>query len=163
MLKGLDKFADGINFRKVIKVYIIVSLLLLILVFASACYIFRDKIVFSMDYLKIDSQVERHGIDNSIQGRLSALADSSGDIKDVLLLDKDNNIVFSAKNSGIGKDKKLVLTAVKDKRHFFQDVNIPDTYFKVIKPEKLLLTKDLYRDSREIKKEYNDDFFYDTN
>lgn len=163
MLKELDKLAGNINFKKVTKAYIVVSLLLLAVVFASSLYVFREKIVFSLNYLKIDRQVEKHGIDASIQSQLNALAVSTVDIKDVLLLDKDNNIVYSSKKSGIGKDNKLILTKVKGKNLFFQDVNIPDTYFKVVKPKKLLLTKDLYRNSREIKKEYNDDFFYDTN
>lgn len=163
MLKELDKLASNINFKKVTKAYIVVSLLLLAVVFASSLYVFREKIVFSLNYLKIDRQVEKHGIDASIQSQLNALAGSMVDIKDVLLLDKDNNIVYSSKKSGIGKDNKLILTKVKGKNLFFQDVNIPDTYFKVVKPEKLLLTKDLYRNSREIKKEYSDDFFYNKN
>ncbi len=163
MLKGLDKLVNNINFKKITKVYVLVSLLLLAVVFASSLYVFREKIAFTLNYLKIERQVDAHGIDTSIQNRLNELADSLGEIKDVLLTDKDNNILYSAKKSGIGKDNKLILTEVKGKNHFLQDVRIPDIYFKVIKPKKLLLTKDLFRNSREIKKEYNDDFFYDTN
>ncbi|NLI90766.1 MAG: zinc ribbon domain-containing protein [Peptococcaceae bacterium] len=163
MFKGLDKFVNATDFRKVSKWYIIVSLCLVIGTLAWGGYIFKDKIALTMNYHNIEEQAEKQGIDKSIQEQLGNLANSSADIKDVLLLDKDNNIIYSAKNSGLGKDNKLVLTKVNDKRQFFQDVNIPDTYFKVIGPRNVLLTKDVYRDSKDIKKEFDNDFFYDSN
>jgi len=161
MLKGLDKFAQNINFKKVKKLFISISFLLLIVVFTSTLYVFRDKIAFAVNYFAIDKQVDRQGISKKISDKLIKLAKSTTDIKDILLLDKNNNIIFSAKKSRMFKDNKLALTELKDKKRFFKDPKIHDTYFKVIKPENLLLTEDLYKNSREIKDEYTDDFFYD--
>ncbi len=63
----------------------------------------------------------------------------------------------------IGKNNKVLLTKSKDKPNFLQDVNFPWIYYKVIKPERLVLMKDLYKSTKDIKAEYTDDFFYDTN
>ncbi len=97
MWRRLDKFINHINFKKTTKVYITISLLLLTVVLACAAYIFRDKIAFSISYLKIDNYVDKRGIDTSVKNRISGLADSTPDIKDVLLLDKNNVIIYSSK------------------------------------------------------------------
>lgn len=161
MLKGLDEYINTVNFKKVTKVYIMVSLLLLAIAAAGIVFTFWDKIAFTIDYLEINSRVDKQGIDSSIKRQLDALADSSPDIRDVLLLDKENSIVYSSKNSGLGKGDKLVLSKAKDNEKFLQDVNSPGIYYKVLRP-KSLLVKELYRNAKDIKKEFADSFFYYT-
>ncbi|OCZ49830.1 zinc ribbon domain-containing protein [Dehalobacter sp. TeCB1] len=163
IFKKLDKLVGGINFKKVTKWYIIVSLLVIIAVLAGGAYEFKDKIAFTVNYYKIENQVDHQGLDPSIEGRLGTFANSSDDIKDVFLLDKDNKIIYSAQNSDLSKEGKLTLTKINDKKDFFQDVSIPDTYFKVTGVENLLFTEDFYRDSKDFRRDYNGDFFYESN
>jgi hypothetical protein len=162
-LKGFDKLTNSINFRKVSKVYILVSLILLFVAVISALYVFREKAVFSLEYFKIDSMIDKSGIDTSLKVPLKALSDSTGDIKDILLLDKNNNVIYSSKNSGISKNNKVTFTMVGEKRDFLEDMNAPGVFYKVVGPEKLVFTKDFYVNPKHTKTEYTNDFFYETN
>jgi hypothetical protein len=168
MFKRLDKLVNSINFRKVIKWYLVFVLVMAVLVIACGGYIFRDKIALTMKYHQIEEKIEKQGLDQSIENELGAFAASSTEIKDVLLLERDNTIVYSAKNIGLGKDNKLKLSRVNDKGQFFRDSDIPNVYFKLIGTRNLFFIneshlKDMCRDLKEIRRELDDDFFYDSN
>lgn len=162
-MKKLDRFIERINFKKVTKVYLILSAVLLVICLMGVAYFFRGKIIFTMAYFKVHNQVERNGISDSIKPQLDKLANYSSDIKDILLLDKENNIVYKAKNSDIGENGKLTLTLNKHNRKFLQDANNPDIFYRVVRPERLILSKESIKKPREVEEEYNDEYFYSTN
>ncbi|MCR4436550.1 MAG: zinc ribbon domain-containing protein [Clostridiales bacterium] len=162
-MKKFDEFIERVNFRKVTKVYIILSIVLLAISVAGTAYFFREKIIFTMDYFKIHRQVEENGIGDSIKPQLDKLANASSDIKDILLLDKENNIVYKSKNSDIGKNNKLVLNLNKDNRKFLEDANDPNVFYKLVRPERLILSKESIKKPREVEEEYDDEYFYNTN
>ncbi|MDI6618924.1 MAG: zinc ribbon domain-containing protein [Clostridiales bacterium] len=158
-----DEFIKKISFGKVAKIYVILSILVLIICIGMTAYLFRDKIALAIDYEKMDDAVEKRGIDASIKGRLDKLASDSVDIRDVILLDKENNILYRVRNSGIGRDNKLTLSYSREKGGYLTDPGSPDIYYKVVRFEKLIYFKDSMEQIIKLEKERNDDFFYDAN
>ncbi|MDR3598802.1 zinc ribbon domain-containing protein [Clostridium sp.] len=162
-MKWLDDFIDKINFKKMLKFYLVFSVLALLVSIGSTVYIFRDKITFALDYIKLSEGLKKSNIDNSIKPELDKLANDSDDVKDIIMLDKDNNIIYKAKSSDIGTNNKLILNSTEDNGRYLQEANNPDIFYKVVRPEKLIFSNESLKEWDEIGKEKDDELFYESN
>jgi cbb3-type cytochrome oxidase subunit 3 len=162
-MKYLDDFINKINFKKIVKYYLVFSVLALLVCIGSTTYIFRDKISFALDYMKLSEGLRKNYIDNSIKPQLDKLANDSNDVVDIIMLDKDNNIIYKAKSSDIGTNNKLILNSPKDDGKYLQEVNNTDIFYKVVRPEGLIFSNESLKEWAEFGKEKDDELFYESN
>ena len=104
----MNNFIEKIPFKKVVFIYIIVAILVgisLILFIGNA---FQSKLTFIYDYHRIHETLEtgNHNLEN-IKEEIKDMSDNSEDVVDVLILDKENKIVYSSKNSEFANEEKL--------------------------------------------------------
>jgi len=164
----MRKFHDiitKINFKKVAVTYIIAAIVFAIISLSVLSIVFREKIALEVNYAKISEKVENNnsGV-GAVTKDLTSFADKSNAIVDILILDSNNKITFSAKNSFLAESGELSLTHIKESENkYLMDSNNPDLYFKLIKDSALTLTKAIFVTNDTVSKSYRDDYFYETN
>lgn len=164
-MKKLKISINKINFKKVAIVYLIVAVIVGILSAGFLGFTFKDKLTFIYRYNRVSDEVKdnKNGID-AVKPELTALANQSSDIADILILNNEDKIVFSAKNSDLAQTGSLELVSNSNRENrFLIDKNNPDIYFRLIKKDDLRLLKDIIDSDNETEKGYNDDYFYETN
>lgn len=161
-MNTVTKRMTKINFKKTAKWYIV---LLLLCAVASAVLLgvaFQDKLALLYRLERLNEQVERGKSVAEMEVNLQKLADSSSDVVDVLVLDRENKILFSAKDSAVGQGESLHLQRVPDtgkSAYFFDDTNA-DVLFKLQKEEEFFISKDIQARLGEIRRDYDDSHFF---
>ena len=160
-----DAFIRKINFKKFVIVYLAAAVLAGVLSIGFLAFVFKDKLTFAYEYNCVSEKVEdnKNGID-AVKSNLTALAENSSDIADILILDDANKIVFSAKNSGLAQNGSLELTSsVGRENRFLTDTANPNVYFRLIKNDSLFLYMNMIDRDNKVEQRYNDDYFYENN
>lgn len=161
-MKSFTKKTTKINFKKVAKIYII---FLLVAAVGSAVLLgltFWDKISVWSSWERIEEKAKRGDI-SALHSNLQKLAGRSDDVVDVIVLDKDNTIVFSATDSAFGQDSTLNLLPVSDYKNghrYFYDEDYPDALFKLQKEEEFFFPNRSVRYIEEFFKDFDDDYFF---
>ena len=106
----MNNFIEKIPFKKVVLLYIIVAILVgvsLILFIGNA---FQDKLAFIYNYHRIYEELENnHNNLESIKDEIKTMSDNSEDVVDVLILNKENKIIYSSKNSEFANQEEFTL------------------------------------------------------
>lgn len=163
-MKKFDRIILKINFTKVFIVYLIGIILVSLTVSGFLGYQFRDKLSFLYSYNQFSEKLKKNeNINWNVQEDLSKLAGKSSDVVDILILNKENRIVYSAKNSVLAEKNEFVLSKTNsEKDHsYLVDKQIPNTYFKLVKHNKIFFSKQMVENDKYIKDSYNDDYFYE--
>lgn len=164
-MSKLDAFIRKIDFKKFVIIYLIAAVLAGVLSVGFLAFAFKDKLTFAYEYNCVSEKVEdnKNGID-AVKSNLTALAENSSDIADILILDDANKIVFSAKNSNLAQNGSLELTGSTGRENrFLMDTANPNVYFQLIKNDSFLLYKTMIDSDNEVEQRYNDDYFYENN
>ncbi|MFA6808718.1 MAG: zinc ribbon domain-containing protein [Eubacteriales bacterium] len=162
-MRKLDKGIEKLNFKKIVTLYLIVAVLAGIFSVVFLGYMYKDKLVFAYNYSIVSEKIEngKLGVD-AVKEDITNLANQSGDIVDILILDKNNEVSFSAKNSKFASDGKFSLERGKDDAEpyltYCQDQNVT---FKLIKNNELMLSTVLFDYEKDIKNDHNDNTFYE--
>lgn len=160
-MKKLEEFINRLNFKVATKIYLIISAVLLTLSIAAIAYVTKDKINMAIDYEKLSHTFEKEGISNNVNLQIKKLNSDSKDIVNILILDKDNNIVFKANNNLIGSNTKLLLTSYEPNRNYLQDNINKNVLYRIVKEENILLNKDYIQNNEKLKNDINEEFYYE--
>ena len=98
------------NFKRVFIIYLIVVIVVGIASAVTLGLVFKDKITLMTDYRKTSNECKNNSLD--AKDKLTAFANSSGDVVDVYILDSSGKVLFSAKESGLAENDKLDLQKV---------------------------------------------------
>lgn len=158
-MNKFNAFIEKRNFKKIFIVYIIAAIICGIACAGAIGYVFKDKINLALQYEKANEVLKKGNSDSKKKQSIDTLANSSDDICDILLLDEKNNILYSAKNSSLGKDNAFVIEREEGSR-FLQSRGNPDTVFRFVKKEEFMLSAVFADDFTEIHNEYDEDGFY---
>lgn len=160
-MKKLEEFINRLNFKVATKIYLIVSAVLLTLCIATIAYITRDKIYMAIDYEKLSYTFEKQGLNDNLNLQLKKLSSDSKDIVNMLILDKDNNIVFKVNNNLIGSNTKLLLTSYEFNRSYLQDNINKNVLYRIVREENIFLNKDYIQNNEKLKNDINEEFYYE--
>lgn len=160
-MRMLERFINKLNFKKAAITYIAISGVLLILCLSIIAYVSRDKIYMAIDYKRISDTLEKEGVTDRLKSQLKKLASDSNDINNVVVLDKDNNIVFKVNSSLIGDKKKMQLIPYDMSRGYLQDSTNEDILYKVVKQENIILNKDYIQNNKKVRLDIDEEFSYE--
>lgn len=142
------------NFRK-IAIALLVALLVCAIGGAAAVgIVFRDKIAFAWQYAKVSEAAEH----SDAQAQIDKLAASSPDVVDILILDSENNVIYSAKNSEFASGQ-LNLARTGKGGDYLVDQAHPNAVFRFVKGNEYLLSSVFQHDFGRIHDEYDENFF----
>ncbi len=158
MNKITEKIA-GWNFKRIAVGYLMTLLIAGICCIAAAGVVFRKQIAFAWEYAKFCSVSEK-GDMPSLETRANLLS-SSSDVVNVLILDKENTVLYSADDL-IMAGNKFTLIPLMDQKGYFTDSDANVVYRSVDKKE-FLLSSLLNEDPKRFRDEYEEDSFYKEN
>lgn len=164
-MKTIEKLIQNLNFKKIIRLYVVFAIITAILAVSFLGYAFKDKLGVAYNYTKLIDKIEdgELGI-NTINDDIIKLANQSSDIVDVLILDKDNNIIFSAKNSEFVDGGEFILEQEQSKEYSYLTYSKnPDVTFRLMKDDELMLSTFLFDNEREIENDHDDHNFFEDN
>jgi len=165
-MKKFERQLSKINFKKVVVIYLVVAIVAGIVSVSVLGYIFRDKIKFMAGYNKIAEKMEDNIDATKIEPDLINFAKKNADVVDVLILDNNNKILFSAKDSPVAKSGTLNLQrdAQWDNRNkFMTDPANPDVMYRLIKNERLPRSLDAVVKGFSSRERYDDEYFFGAN
>ena len=161
----MNNFIEKIPFKKVIWIYIIVAVLVgisLILFLGNA---FQDKLEFICNYHIIREELgnSNHNLE-SIKEEIKNMSDNSEDVVDVLMLDKENKIMYSSKNSEFADQQEFILNKAENMTNdYFVIPNNDTAIFRLTTNKELIINTVLSNFDTEIQKESEDQIFYEPN
>lgn len=160
-MKKLEEFINCLNFKIAVRIYLIVSAVLLTLCIAAMVYLTRDKICAAIDYGKLSNTFERQGLGNNVNSQLKKLNSDSKDIVNIFILDENNKIVFKVNNNLIGNNTKVVLTSYELNRKYLQDNINKNVLYRIVREENILLNKDYIQNDEKFKNDIDEEFYYE--
>ena len=153
----MNKLLD-MNFKKIFIGFIIFAIIIGIGSLGVGGYIFKDKISFIYHYDKIKEEFKRND-SNTIKNELSKFSNDFNDIADILVLDKDNNVVYSAKQKFTNNSNfELDYSSVSKK--YLVDKNNEDVMFYLTDNEELMLSLITNKNIDKIKRDHDDESFF---
>lgn len=164
-MRNFDNIIQKLNFKKIIKLYVVFAIIGAILSGALLGYIFKDKLIFAYNYNRVSEKIEdgKLGVD-AVKSDIRTLANQSADIVDILILDKNNKVSFSAKGSEFAGNGEFKLERDKneEKRYLTYSQN-PNVTFKLLEKNELMLSTVLLNHEKDIKNIHNDNTFFENN
>lgn len=144
-------FLEKRNFKRIFAVYLIAAVLCGVLCAGAVGLVYWEKISLALQYEKASEHMNPQEI--------TALANTSDDICDVLLLDDQNNILSSGKNSSFAAGNTFVLRRAEGSRLFCQEGRA-DAAFRFVKSDEFMLHTVLADHAKEWYEENDEDGFY---
>lgn len=158
-MNRLQKMLEKWNFKKIVIVLAIVSLVVLISGAVTVGVIYRERISFAVKYSTLDNALKKG--ESELYRAVDDTASSSSDVVDILVLDSKNKVLHSAKNTQFATDK-FTLTRDNGGKYFVSE-KYPDTVFKYADKAEFLVSSVLNRDFSQIRNEFDEDCFYEEN
>ena len=160
-MSRIERFLNRLNFKKAVKIYLALSILILVICISVIGYVSRDKIYMAIDYGKVSDTFRREGLCDKLKTQLNKLASDSKDIRNIIIVDNNNNIIFKANNNLYGNINNLKFTPYENNREYLQDnINTTDI-FKVVKDDDIILTKDYIAKDKEVNDDIDNNLFYE--
>ncbi len=153
-MDGFNSFIEKRNFKRIFIVFLIIACVAGLTCAGAVGYIFRDRINLALKYEKACENFE-----NESNGTIDTLAAASEDIRDVLVLDNGNNVVYSAKKSEFASEKTFNLKKENSSR-FLQNEKNSDAVFRFVKKDEFMISSVFADDFKEIHDEYDEDNFF---
>ena len=163
-MNRFDAFITKFNFKRVFTVYLIISILAGILSVGFLVYTFRDKLTFMYEYHRISEKIEDNKIQpENLKSELTNLINTSPDMVDALILNEQNQILFSAKDSEFSKKNSFeLITSIDGRNRFLTEKENPDIYFRIMKSDKLKMSLAMLGIDDEVKEEFENRYFYES-
>ncbi len=160
----MNSIIEKINFKKIIIIYIIISIIIgigLILFIGSK---FQSKIEFIYNYHEISNEFEKNNYNlENIKNKINKISENSKDVVDILILNNENEIIYSSKKSEFAEQNKFILNKKNNTlNNYFINPNYNNITFKLNSKDELIINTILSNFDLEVKKEYEDEIFYET-
>lgn len=149
-MNGIGKRITELNFKR-----LVIFCLILAAAAAIACTVavgitYRERLDFVLNYAKLEDSSADVA---SARARADKLASSSDDVIDVLVLDRSNNVLYSAKGTA-ADGRKLVLSRFNDEKDYLFSEAYPNAVFRYVKNDEFMLKSVFNTDFSRFDDEY---------
>lgn len=148
------------KFKRIAVAYLITAAVIGVACAAAAGYVYRDRLSFAWQYSRVSADARKKNV-SELQQELSQLASSSSDVVDILILDKSNNVTYSAKNSEFASGQFNLAKAGTDRNYLVSGKN-GSAVFRFVKGDDFMLNSVFNTDFGEIRDEYRDENFFES-
>lgn len=162
-MKNFGNIIQKLNFKKIVKVYIVFVIIGAIFSGVFLGYKFRDKLLFVYNYNRVREKIENGKLGvNAVKSDITTLANKSSDIVDILILDKNNKVSFSAKHSEFAGGGEFTLERDKSEENLYLTYSKnPNVTFMLMKKNELMLSTVFLNHEWDIKDIHNDRTFFE--
>lgn len=156
-----DQFLDRLNFKKLFKLYLLISAALFIICVSTALVVSKDKIKMAISYKQITHSFEEKGMDNSLITQMNSFLSTSKDIKNVLVVDENDKLLYKGNNTLINNSKEFKLSPYGNYGNYLQDNINKKIIYKIDRDKDIIIDKNYIKNHREIEDEIDDSFSYE--
>lgn len=160
-MNRIEIFLNKLNFKKAVKIYLILSILLLIICLSVIGYVSRDKIYMTLDYEKASDTFRKEGLSDRLKTQLNKLASDSKDVRNIIIVDNNNNIIFKANKNLYDNITNLKFTPYENNRNYLQDNINKAAIYKVVRDDDIILNKDYISKDKEVNDDIDNNLFYE--
>ena len=157
----IEKLLKRLNFKKAVKIYLILSILILIICISIIGYVSRDKIYVAIDYGRASDTFRKEGLTDKLKTQLNKLVSDSRDIRNIIVVDKNNGIIFKANSNLYDNITNLKFTPYENNREYLQDNINASSIFKVVRDDDIILSKDYIAKDKEVNDDIDNNLFYE--
>ena len=151
-MNRLEKILSGWNFKKIAVWYLILAVIAGLACVGTVGFIYRERLNFAWQYSRLE---EARGED-ALKAAADKTAAASSDAVDVLILDGDGRVTYSAKDSEFAGEKLELVKAGSEKKYLVS-ADHPDAVFQYVKSEEFMLNSIINKDFGKIRSDYDDD------
>jgi hypothetical protein len=156
-MNRLEKILSRWNFKKITVWYLVLAVIAGLTCVGTVGYIYRERLNFAWQY----SRLEEAKDDTALKTVVDKTAAASADVVDVLILDGNNQVTYSAKNSEFATGTlELVKTASEKK--YLTSADHSDAVFQYVKSEEFMLNSIINKDFGKIRSDYDDDSAFES-
>lgn len=164
-MNKLGKFTSKIKFKKIGIILIILAVIGAVLSVFAISKTLKDEFAISNQYRKISNKIDngKYKSYEQMENDLTSFANVSNNIRDILVLDSQNNIVYSVNNSDFAKSGTFNLKSFDgDNSKVLALEENPNIYFKVIGDHNFNPKDFFNRNKKEIKSQFKEHKFYES-
>ncbi len=156
-MNRLEKKLSKWNFRKITIVYLVLAIVAGMACAGVVGYFYRERLSFAWQY----SRLEEAKDDAALKTAVDKTAAASADVVDVLILDSNNQVTYSAKNSEFADGTLEFVRAGSEKKYLVSAAH-PDAVFQYVKSEEFMLNSIVNKDFGKIRSDYDDDSAFES-
>lgn len=156
-MNKLEKILSKWNFKKIAVWYLVLAIIAGFCCIGTVGYIYRERLDFAWQYSRLEKAKDHAALETAVK----KTADASADVVDVLILDENNQVTFSAKNSEFSDGALELVKAGSEKKYLVSNAH-PHAAFQYVKSEEFMLNSIVNKDFGKIRSDYDDDSFFDS-
>lgn len=156
-MKKLENMLFKLNFKKIAVWYLVLAVAAGLICAGTVGFIYRERLNFAWQY----SRLEEAKDDDALKTAADKTAAASADVVDVLILDENNTVTYSAKNSEFAADT-LTLTKTGGDKKYLTSAEYPNAVFQYVKSEEFMLNSIISKDFGKIRSDYDDDSAFES-
>ena len=156
-MNKLEKLLSGLNFKKLAFWYLILAVVVGAACAGTVAYIYRERLNFAWQYSRLEEAKDSADLKTAADKTASA----SADVVDVLILDENNQVTYSAKNSEFADGTLDLIKSGSEKKYLTSPAH-PDAVFQYVKGEEFMLNSIINKDFGKIRSDYDDDSAFES-
>lgn len=145
------------NYKKIIIWYLILAVIAGAACIGTVGFIYKERLDFAWQY----SRIHEAGDDAELKTAVDKTAAASADVVDVLIVSRDNKVIYSAKNSEFASGKLDLVKAGSEKK-YLTSAEHPNAVFQYVKSEEFMLNSIVNKDFGKIRSDYDDDSAFES-
>ena len=151
-MNRLEKMLSKWNFKKIAVWYLVLAVITGVLCGGTVGYLYRQRLKFAWQYARL----EEAKTPEALRMAADKTAAASEDVVDILVVDENQQILYSAKDSKFAAGP-LTLTKVGDAKKYQASADYPEAVFLQVKGDEFMLNSIVSHDFGKIRSEYDDE------
>ncbi len=151
-MNRLEKMLSKWNFKKIAVWYLVLAVVAGLICGGTVGYLYRQRLKFAWQYARL----EEAKTPEALRTAADKTAAASEDVVDILVVDENQQVLYSAKDSKFAAGP-LTLTKVGDAKKYLASADYPDAVFLQVKGDEFMLNSIVSHDFGKIRSEYDDE------
>ena len=151
-MNRLEKMLSKWNFKKIAVWYLVLAVITGLICGGTVGYLYRQRLKFAWQYARL----EEAKTPEALRTAADKTAAASEDVVDILVVDENQQVLYSAKDSKFAAGP-LTLTKVGDAKKYLASADYPDAVFLQVKGDEFMLNSIVSHDFGKIRSEYDDE------
>lgn len=153
-MSKLETIVSKWDFRRIARVFCAAALVLIVCCAVAVGIVFRERLVYAMEFMRLEEAAEGKNKDPEAKRQaMDKVAAASSDVVDILAIDGDGKVWYSAKQSPFTADT-FTLAKIGDEKRYYAAAEYPDAVFQYVKGEAFMLRSVLSEDFGKLQTEY---------
>ena len=151
-MNRLEKMLSKWNFKKIAVWYLVLAVVAGLICGGTVGYLYRQRLKFAWQYARLEEAKTQEALRTAADKTAAA----SEDVVDILVVDENQQVLYSAKDSKFAAGP-LTLTKVGDAKKYLASADYPDAVFLKVKGDEFMLNSIVSHDFGKIRSEYDDE------